>query len=213
MVKNMILYNSNDLVKLGCNECSGCSECCRGMGQSIVLDPYDVLQLQKVTGTNFAQLMQEKIELHVEDGLILPSLKMQSGTDACGFLNQDGRCSIHGYRPGLCRLFPLGRNYDENGLRYFLLEDACRIQNRTKVKIKKWLGVGVLSQYEKFLVAWHDLRKEIQVQIMERQSDTYTQGVNVKMLDIFYKKPYDIKQDFYVQFEERMGAFQECGSG
>ena len=213
MVKNMILYNSNDLVKLGCNECSGCSECCRGMGQSIVLDPYDVFQLQKVTGTNFAQLMQEKIELHVEEGLILPSLKMQSGTDACGFLNQDGRCSIHDYRPGLCRLFPLGRNYDENGLRYFLLEDACRIQNRTKVKIKKWLGVGVLSQYEKFLVAWHDLRKEIQVQIMERQSDTYTQGVNVKMLDIFYKKPYDIKQDFYVQFEERMGAFQECGSG
>ena len=213
MVKNMILYNSNDLVKLGCNECSGCSECCRGMGQSIVLDPYDIFQLQKMTGANFAQLMQEKIELHVEEGLILPSLKMQSGTDACGFLNQDGRCSIHDYRPGLCRLFPLGRNYDENGLRYFLLEDACRIQNRTKVKIKKWLGVGVLSQYEKFLVAWHDLRKEIQVQIMERQSDTYTQGVNVKMLDIFYKKPYDIKQDFYVQFEERMGAFQECGSG
>lgn len=213
MVKNMILYNSNDLVKLGCNECSGCSECCRGMGQSIVLDPYDIFQLQKVTGANFAQLMQEKIELHVEDGLILPSLKMQSGTDSCGFLNQDGRCSIHDYRPGLCRLFPLGRNYDENGLRYFLLEDACRIQNRTKVKIKKWLGVGVLSQYEKFLVAWHDLRKEIQVQIMERQSDTYTQGVNVKMLNIFYKKPYDIKQDFYVQFEERMGAFQECGSG
>ncbi|MBD5515986.1 MAG: YkgJ family cysteine cluster protein [Lachnospiraceae bacterium] len=213
MVKNMILYNSNDLAKLGCNECSGCSECCRGMGQSIVLDPYDLCQLQKATGLNFSQLMQEKIELHVEDGLILPSLKMQSGTDACGFLNQDGRCHIHDYRPGLCRLFPLGRNYDENGLRYFLLEDACWIQNRTKVKIKKWLGVGVLSQYEKFLIAWHDLRKEIQVQIMERQSDTYTQGVNVKMLEIFYQKPYDIKQDFYVQFEERMGAFQGCGFG
>ena len=213
MMKNMILYNSNDLAKLGCNECSGCNECCRGMGQSIVLDPYDIFQLEKVTGANFAQLMQEKIELHVEDGLILPSLKMQSGTDACGFLNQDGRCRIHDYRPGLCRLFPLGRNYDENGLRYFLLEDACRIQNRTKVKIKKWLGVGALSQYEKFLTAWHDLRKEIQVQIMERQSDTYTQGVNVKMLEIFYQKPYDIRQDFYVQFEERMGAFQVCGSG
>ena len=33
----MILYSSNDMAKLGCNECSGCSECCRGMGQSIVL--------------------------------------------------------------------------------------------------------------------------------------------------------------------------------
>lgn len=202
----MILYSSNDMAKLGCNECSGCSECCHGMGQSIVLDPYDIFQLQNVTGENFAQLMQDKIELHVEDGLILPSLKMQSDSDACGFLNQDGRCSIHEHRPGLCRLFPLGRNYNEKGMQYFLLEDACRIQNRTKVKIKKWLAVDSLSKYEKFLVVWHDLRKGIQGEIVERQSDAYAQEINVKMLQIFYQKPYDTKCDFYVQFEERVAV-------
>lgn len=202
----MILYSSNDMAKLGCNECSGCSECCHGMGQSIVLDPYDIFQLQNVTGENFAQLMQDKIELHVEDGLILPSLKMQSDSDACGFLNQDGRCSIHEHRPGLCRLFPLGRSYNEKGMQYFLLEDACRIQNRTKVKIKKWLAVDSLSKYEKFLVVWHDLRKGIQEEIVERQSDAYAQEINVKMLQIFYQKPYDTKCDFYVQFEERVAV-------
>lgn len=204
----MILYSGNDMAKLGCNECAGCSECCRGMGQSIVLDPYDLFQIQKVTGLNFAQLMQEKIELHVEDGLILPSLKMQSGSDACGFLNQDGRCAIHDYRPGLCRLFPLGRNYDEKGLRYFLLEDACQVQNRTKVKIKKWLGISSLPQYEKFLIEWHDLRKNMQAQIMEQKSDKYTQSINVKMLEVFYQKPYDTEEDFYMQFTERMGEYQ-----
>ena len=204
----MILYSGNDMAKLGCNECAGCSECCRGMGQSIVLDPYDLFQIQKVTGLNFAQLMQEKIELHVEDGLILPSLKMQSGSDACGFLNQGGRCAIHDYRPGLCRLFPLGRNYDEKGLRYFLLEDACQVQNRTKVKIKKWLGISSLPQYEKFLIEWHDLRKNMQARIMEQKSDKYTQSINVKMLEVFYQKPYDTEEDFYMQFEERMGEYQ-----
>lgn len=204
----MILYSGNDMAKLGCNECAGCSECCRGMGQSIVLDPYDLFQLQKATGLNFARLMQEKIELHVEDGLILPSLKMQSGSDACGFLNQDGRCTIHGYRPGLCRLFPLGRNYDEKGLHYFLLEDACQIQSRTKVKIKKWLGISPLPQYEKFLIEWHDLRKDMQARLMEQKSDEYTKSINVKMLEVFYQKPYDIEEDFYAQFEERMGEYQ-----
>lgn len=199
----MILYNANDMAKLGCNECSGCSSCCRGMGQSILLDPYDIFMLQKATGQTFAQLMQDKIELHVEDRLILPSIRMQDDTDACGFLNREGRCGIHAYRPGLCRLFPLGRNYDEKGLRYFLLEDACRVQNRTKVKIKKWLEIGALSKYEEFLIAWHDLRKEVQTQIMERQEDGFTQKVNVRLLETFYQNPYDTGDDFYAQFEER----------
>lgn len=199
----MILYSGNDMARLGCNECRGCSSCCRGMGQSIILDPYDFFMLQKVTGQTFAQLMQEKIELHVEDGLILPSVKMQEESDACGFLDRDGRCSIHAYRPGLCRLFPLGRNYDERGLNYFLLEDACQIQNRTKIKIKKWLEIEALSKYEDFLIAWHNLRKEVQVRIVERRSDSYTQKINVKLLEVFYQKPYDVEKDFYYQFEER----------
>lgn len=39
------LYGLNDMAKLGCNDCSGCSSCCRGMGNTIVLDPYDVWRL------------------------------------------------------------------------------------------------------------------------------------------------------------------------
>lgn len=203
----MILFSGNDMAKLGCGECDGCSDCCRGMGQSIVLDPYDIYQLQKVTKQNFAQLMQEFIELHVLDGLILPSIKMQDDTDACGFLDENGRCSIHADRPGLCRLFPLGRNYDEKGLRYFLLEDACRKQNRTKIKIKKWLEVNALPQYEKFLIEWHDFRKQMQEKMIDSQSDAYAQNVNVKMLEIFYQKPYDTDENFYLQFEKRREDF------
>lgn len=204
----MILYSGNDMVKLGCNDCSGCSSCCRGMGQSIILDPYDIYRLQAATGLNFAQLMQEKIDLHVEDGLILPSLKMQEETDACAFLDHDGRCGIHDDRPGLCRLFPLGRHYDENGLHYFLLEGACQVQNRTKVKIKKWLGINVFSQYEGFLIEWHDLRKRIQDNIAEKRQDADTQRINVRMLELFYQRPYDTGANFYVQFEERMESFK-----
>lgn len=200
----MTLYSSNEMAKLGCNECSGCSACCRGMGQSILLDPYDIYQIQEAEGLGFSQLMQGRVELHVEDGLILPSLKMQEETDACGFLGRDGRCSIHAYRPGLCRLYPLGRKYEGNRLWYFLLEDACQAQKRTKVKIKKWLDVKPLSDYERFLVSWHSLRKDIQEQIAQRQSDIYAQEMNVRMLRIFYQNPYDIMADFYVQFEERM---------
>lgn len=50
----MILLSGNDMARLGCGECSGCSACCEGMGQSILLDPYDIFQLQAGTGQSYA---------------------------------------------------------------------------------------------------------------------------------------------------------------
>ena len=201
------LMDANGMARLGCGDCAGCSECCRGMGDSIVLDPYDIYMLQTATGQNFSQLMQDKISRHVEEGLILPSLKMQEDTDACGFLDGAGRCRIHLYRPGLCRLFPLGRNYDENGLRYFLLEDACKVGNRAKIKVRKWLDIAELPAYERFLTEWHDLRQDTKGRIMEQKSDAYTQKTNVIFLKTFYQTPYDAGQDFYGQFESRRQEF------
>ena len=204
----MILYDGNDMVKIGCHDCEGCSSCCRGMGQSILLDPGDLFWLQQATGQSFAQLMQEKIELYVEDGLILPAVKMREDTDCCGFLTAEGRCGIHAFRPGLCRLFPLGRNYDENGLRYFVLEDACTVRNRTKVKIRKWLGVAEPARYEAFLTTWHDLRREARDRIAEQRSDEFARQINVKLLEIFYRPVYDTAGDFYEQFAERMARWR-----
>ena len=39
-------YGANDMVKVGCDDCRGCSACCRGMGDSIVLDPMDLYRLE-----------------------------------------------------------------------------------------------------------------------------------------------------------------------
>ena len=40
------LYSENDMVKTDTNQCQGCnSVCCHGMGDSIVLDPYDICRL------------------------------------------------------------------------------------------------------------------------------------------------------------------------
>ena len=49
------LYAANDLVKVGCSDCAGCSACCQNMGTSIILDPYDIWQLQAGLGKGFAE--------------------------------------------------------------------------------------------------------------------------------------------------------------
>lgn len=143
------LYTANDLVKAGCNDCAGCSACCRGMGNSIVLDPLDMHRLCQGLSRPPEEVLSRALELHVVDGLILPNLKMAGAEEACAFLNEEGRCSVHPYRPGICRLFPLGRVYEEESFRYFLQTDECKKENRTKVKVKKWLDVPDVAAYER----------------------------------------------------------------
>lgn len=51
------LYTKNDMVKVGCNDCQGCSACCHGMGESIVLDPYDIYRMSVGLQVKMEELM------------------------------------------------------------------------------------------------------------------------------------------------------------
>lgn len=198
------LYGNNDMAKISCHDCAGCSSCCQDMGESIWLDPYDVYQLTKNLGKTMEELLAKEVELHVEDGLILPNLKMVGEKiPQCAFLNEEGRCSIHAFRPGYCRLFPLGRNYEEDKLTYFVLKDACPAPNKSKVKINKWLGVPNLKAYEEFLVEWHGLTKRLRALYVENMEDeAVIKAINMKFLQVFYLAPYE-SEDFYEEFENR----------
>ena len=203
-MQNMKLYGNNDMVKIDCHDCKGCSSCCRDMGESIWLDPYDVYNLTTSLGKTFESLLQKEVELHVEDGLVLPNIRMAGEEDPkCSFLNEDGRCSIHTIRPGFCRLFPLGRNYEDGKLSYFVLEDACLAPSKSKIKINKWLGVPRLKDYEGFLIEWHALTKGLRAFYeANADNDAVIKAVNMQFLQIFYLTPYTA-DDFYSQFYER----------
>ena len=70
------LYSSGDMVKVDCHDCEGCSACCQGMGNSIILDPMDLWRLQLGKKENFDTLLANYLELNVVDGMVLPNLKM-----------------------------------------------------------------------------------------------------------------------------------------
>lgn len=209
------LYGVHDMAKIGCHGCEGCSRCCRGMGESIVLDPYDAYQLTRNLGRTFEQLLSDSlVELHVMDGLIVPNLKMRADTDACVFLNESGRCKIHAFRPGLCRIFPLGRNYDGGSLTYFVLREECPMPNKTKVKIEKWLDTPDLKEKQKFLVTWHEFVKRLRRAVVEN-GDAAARTMNVTVLQNFYFKPYDVGENaavsggFYEGFYARLAQFEK----
>lgn len=201
-------YHRNDMVKAGCNDCKGCSACCKNMGESIVLDPYDIYQLQKGLSMTFEELLAHgKIELNVVEGVILPNIAMHEN---CGFLNEEGRCSIHPYRPGICRLFPLGRWYEEGDFSYFLQVHECKNTSRTKVKVKNWIDIDNVSAYEAYICKWHYFLKDISAFVLHQANQKTVSNVNQYLLHLFFQKPYDVEQDFYQEFEKRYEVIQSA---
>ena len=200
-------YSSGDLAKIGCGDCNGCSECCRVTEDTIFLDPYDIYSLSAGLSETFATMLDKTIGLTVADGIVTPFLTKKGADGACGFLNAEGRCGIHSFRPGFCRLFPLGRIYNDDGsFDYFIQVHECPYPNKTKVKIKSWLGIPSLGRYEEFVRTWHEIVKNISECMVD--NPTLAREANVRMLKIFFETPYDMTEDFYSQFHERVLIYQ-----
>lgn len=193
-------YKAKDMVKADCLGCRGCCDCCKGMGKSIVLDPYDAWRLSEGLGVPFASLIDRYVELNVVDGIILPNLLMKGEAEQCGFLSSEGRCQIHSFRPGICRLFPLGRIYEENGFSYFLQVHECT-RPHAKVKVEKWVDIPNFSQYERFIMDWHNHLATVQ-QILSEKDEEEQKQICIALLKRFYLSPYE-SEDFYAEFLRR----------
>lgn len=198
------LYDLNDMVKADCHDCEGCCDCCTGMGESVILDPLDVHRLSVNLKKTPEGLMEKELELDAADGNILPHLRMTGREERCIFLDEKGRCSIHDFRPGICRLFPLGRFYENGSFRYFLQVHECKKQNRSKIKVKKWIDTPDVKRYEQFVSDWHYFLKDVQEVLYNAQDTELIKNLNLYVVNRFYIKPYEEERDFYEQFYERL---------
>lgn len=206
------LYTARDMVKADCMGCKGCSKCCHGMGDTIILDPYDIYRWKKGLGRDLEVFLAEGIAaLGVVDGVILPHLVMQGPEEKCGFLNEEGRCTIHAVRPGICRLFPLGRYYENGDFRYFLQKDECD-KPKAKIKVEKWLETEDLPSYEAFIRQWHELLMQAQ-ELLTGQEEGFQKNLNLFLLKTFFLTPYESDASFYQQYHDRKVKYREIVTG
>ena len=212
-------YTADDMVPVGCSDCAGCSACCRNTGDSIILDPFDMFLLSKGTGKTFTDMIEHEIEIRIVDGLILPNL-MQHHEDSCSkasdpaddhcpFLSAAGRCTIHPCRPGMCRLYPMGRYYTEKGFRYILQKDECTEREKTSVLLRDWLGYEDLPRYEDYIQNWHDFKIQAE-NALDGLTDKSRDSVTRYILQIFFVHPYLTDRDFYPQYNVRMEVCRQA---
>ena len=197
------LYDIDDMAKADTEGCGGCNACCYNSGDLIVLTPFDVYEIATHMNVTFDALLTDKLNLQPDGKITLPRLKMQGKRQGCNFLNQEGRCSIHGFRPNICRLFPLGRVYDNQDFKYFLQVDACVKPNLKLIKVRHWIGIENYEENKSFLLAWQQMIKALTFRVKFIHDDEELKAINDYLIETFYRQLSTTK-DFYTTFYAKL---------
>ena len=192
------LYDINDIVKADTCGCDGCSDCCYDVGDLVVLTPFDIYEIVNYLDTTFDDLIGNKIELRENNKIVLPYLKMDEKNKKCSFLNEENRCIIHSKRPNICRMFPLGRVYNNDDFKYFLQIGNCPKENLKDIKVKNWIGIENYFENKKFILQWHKFIKALTFRLKFMRCENEINEVNQIILDNFYR--IKIEDNFYDNF-------------
>ncbi len=111
-------------------------------------------------------------------------------------------------KPAVCALFPLGRIYDGEQIRYFLQESRCGT-GMEEHTLQEWLE-PLGSESEKCCILWGSLLKEgvmAMKQIKEENGDI-VEAIQDLMVTLMYDS-YDSKEDPARQIQERIDIARE----
>ena len=110
------VLSESDLLQLSCGV-NGCTSNCCTKSAPIVLNPYEIASICRESKMSYEDLL-DIVETDRVNGFPLVMLPRDP---ACHFWTDRG-CRIYQDRPLACRLFPLGRVF-ENGRSYIILPD------------------------------------------------------------------------------------------
>ena len=198
------LYDINDIVKADTCGCDGCSDCCHDVGDLVVLTPFDIYEMVNYLNTTFDELIGNKIELRENNKILLPYLKMNEKNKKCSFLNYENRCTIHSKRPNICRLFPLGRAYQDDDFKYFLQIGNCPKEDLKDVKVEKWIEIENYNENKKFILEWYKFIKALTFRLKFIRDENEINEINKTLLDNCYRIKIKEDENFYSEFSKRL---------
>jgi uncharacterized protein len=120
--------------------CRVCGSCCSG--KVIMIGPHEVLGMARVLGLSTTEFLAR----HADNG----GTTLRYGADGrCAFVTPEG-CGVHPRRPLVCRLYPLGRAVDGEGVETFGVfpkEPRCGAEIGTAGTVEGFLAAQGVGPY------------------------------------------------------------------
>ena len=141
--------NINDELPL---TCSRKGTCCHG--NQVFLNPWEIVSLANEKKCSVTEFIENYTDLK---GLKLrfDGVKNQIGKAACNLYIDDFGCSVHKGRPLACRLFPIGRQIQQNKIQYIYqgtefpcLNGCSEVLELPKITVNDYLSGQETDLYE-----------------------------------------------------------------
>ena len=107
---------------------------------------------------------------------------------------------IHSKRPNICRLFPLGRAYQDDDFKYFLQVGNCPKEDLKDVKVKSWIGIENYDENKRFILEWYKFIKALTFRLKFVRDEEEIKAINKILLDGCYRIKIKEDEDFYSVF-------------
>ena len=78
----------------------------------------------------------------------------------------------------------------------------CKVENRSKVKIEKWLGEPNLKAYEQYVMQWKEILENARVQLEETPDLEEQKKISMNLLQTYYLSPFNT--GFFAEFGLRI---------
>lgn len=196
-------------------KCRKCGKCCKNQDM-ILFTPNDLFKIARKLEKTIQAVISDYTEVYIGSQSKLPivHLLMQGPKNACPFLGQDSRCTIHDSKPVICALYPLGRvfvNQDPGALisdtsetmvRY-IISGNCGSGKKIHT-VREWLTSFGIPENDEFFLLWTRTITDLGMLVR----DLLERGVSEKLLQpvwnaIFFKLylDFDLGQEFFPQFQ------------
>ena len=147
-----------DPVELACGV-DGCPSNCCTHGPHIILNPYEISLICRESGMSYEDLL-DVVETDRVNGFPLVMLPREP---RCHFWTGRG-CSIYAARPLACRLFPLGRVFDD-GRSHIVLPDrnlCAGLAPAPRRTLADYLGEQDTDKHIRMADAWIDFVEDME---------------------------------------------------
>ena len=202
-----INFNSLRRVKLADTlgfDCQRCDSCCTG---DIMLTPLDLFKISCFLGVSERDIGGKVCRIMAHGHIHLPMLHL-NGEPVCIFRHPDG-CIINHIKPFVCRLYPLGRGYDEpipNGISklfgktfYYVQPVPCPgLKADKQTPVTAFVEDGLATTVSDSLSELIELLFPIPIPVLN-------DGVLTTIINLLYYD-YDHDSAFLPQFEKRVAS-------